>query len=93
MMLPEEKALRKYITEIFNLTGLIETSKGGRLIADFRRAVRAAEREACAKVADKHAKMFAEFADHAKKKGHDVDDIVARRISSEDIATEIRAKK
>jgi len=51
-----------------------------------------AVREDCARVADSHAKGFAEFATRAAKKGHNVDDIVARRIASEDIATAIRRK-
>ena len=52
-----------------------------------------AVREDCAKVAESHAKMFAVMADRARAKGHNVDDIVARRISSEDIAAAIRRKR
>jgi len=39
------------------------------------------------------AKRFAEFAEHARKKGHNVDDIVARRIACEDLAAALRGRR
>jgi LmbE family N-acetylglucosaminyl deacetylase len=89
-MMKEEKELRKYIREHEMMLGHKEPT---RLLKSLVAAIRAEERERAAKVADAAALHYANFAEHAKKKGHDVDDIVARRISSEDIAAAIRAKK
>ncbi len=86
-MTPSEKVLR----ESFFTASCYRAAS--RLITKMRREIEAAERERCAKVAEGHAKRFAEFAARAKTKGHNVDDIVARRIASEDIAAAIREGK
>lgn len=80
--LPEEKELRAW-------RWYIDAGDRKTYGADISALIKAV-REDCAKVADAHAKHFASFAEDARKKGHNVDDIVARRIASEDIATEIR---
>lgn len=98
-MLKEEKELREYIRHTVKeyCDPPAYKSSGDRkvmgLITALIRAVRADEREKCAKKCDTAARYFAEFADRTKKKGHNVDDIVARRIACEDLAKGIREGK
>jgi hypothetical protein len=80
-MLKEERELRRVIR--FRADRYHEVPK---LITALVKAVR----EEDAKLADNAARSFAEFAEHAKKRGHNVDDIVARRIACEDVAVAIR---
>jgi chromosome segregation ATPase len=49
--------------------------------------------ERAAKECDNDAEHFKSFADHARRKGHSVEDIVSRRIACEDLAGKVRAMK
>jgi len=91
--LPEERALRNHISRALWGDPGKNPAPPPKCCRDAITALVRAVREEDAKKCDAEAKRFAEFAEHARKKGHNVDDIVARRIACEDLAAALRGRR